>query len=71
MVSSSQNNNNNNVNYGEKWGFSGGVVIKNLPANAGVAEDAVAIAGSGRSPGGGNVSPVQYSCLENSMDRGA
>ena len=37
----------------------------------GVAEDAVAIAGSGRSPGGGNGSPVQYSCLENSTDRGA
>ena len=56
---------------GIKWGFPGGAVVKNLPANAGVTEDAVAIAGSGRSPGGENGSPVQYSCLENSMDRGA
>ena len=37
---------------GIKWGFPGGTVVKNLPANAGVTEDAVAIAGSGRSPGG-------------------
>ena len=56
---------------GIKWGFPGGAVVKNLPANAGVTEDAVAIAGSGRSPGGENGSPVQYSYLENSMDRGA
>ena len=36
---------------------------KNLPANAG---DASSIPGSGRSPGGGNDNPFQYSCLENS-----
>ena len=48
--------------------FSGGSVVKNLPANAG---DADSIPGSGRSPGGGNGNPLQYSCLKNPMDRGA
>ena len=43
-------------------------MVKNLPANA---RDAGLIPGSGRSPGGGNGNPLQYSCLENSMDRGA
>ena len=43
-------------------------MVKNLPANAG---DAREIPGSGRSPGVGNNNPFQYSCLENSMDRGA
>ena len=47
------------------------LVIKNLPANAGEARDAALIPGSGRSPGGGNGDPFQYSCLENSMGRGA
>ena len=51
--------------------FSGGTVVKNLPANAGDARDADSVPGSGRSPGGGNGNPLQYSCLENSMDRGA
>ena len=41
--------------------------MKNLPTNA---EDAGSIPGSGRSPGEGNGNPFQYSCLENSMDRG-
>ena len=45
-------------------------VIKNLPAIAGAAGDVGLIPGSGRSPGGGNGNPLQYSCLENSMDRG-
>ena len=49
-------------------GFPGGSAVKNLPANAG---DAGLILGSGRSPGEGNGNPRQYSCLENSMDRGA
>ena len=49
-------------------GFSGGSVVKNLSANAG---DSDLISGSGRSPGGGDGNPPQYSCLENSMDRGA
>ena len=39
--------------------------------NAGASGDADAIPGSGSSPGGGNASPLQYSCLENPMDRGA
>ena len=49
-------------------GFPSGSVVKNLPANA---QDAGSIHGSGRSPGVGNVSPLQYSCLENLMDREA
>ena len=51
--------------------FPGGAVVKNLPANAGDTRDACSIPGSGRSPGIGNGNPLQYSCLENSMDRGA
>ena len=43
-------------------------MVKNLPANAG---DAGSIPGSGRSPGEGDGYPLQYSCLENPMDRGA
>jgi len=49
-------------------GFSGGSVVKSLPSNAG---DAGSIPGSGRSPGEGNDKPLQYSCLQNPMDRGA
>ena len=45
-------------------------MVKNLPANAGEARDAGSIPGPGRSPGEGNGSPLQYSCLENPMDRG-
>ena len=51
-----------------KIGFSGGAGGKESPANAGVVS---LIPGSGRSPGVGNDNPFQYSCLENSMDRGA
>ena len=47
------------------------LVIKNLPANTGHVRDAGLIPGSGRFPGGGNDNPLQYSCLENPMDRGA
>ena len=47
------------------------LVVKNLPSNAGDVEDVGLIPGSGRSPGGGNGSPLQYSCLENAMDRGS
>ena len=46
------------------------LVVKNPPTNAGDARDVGSIPGSGRSPGGGYGSPLQYSCLENSMDRG-
>ena len=43
-------------------------MVKNLPVNAG---DVSSIPGSGRFPGGGNGNPLQYSCLEIFMDRGA
>ena len=48
--------------------FSGGSVVKNLPANA---EDMSLIPGLGRFPGEGNGNPLQYSCLGNPIDRGA
>ena len=47
------------------------LVVKNPSTNAGDVRDTGSIPGLGRSPGGGNVNPLQYSCLENSMDRGA
>ena len=47
------------------------LVVKNLPANAGDVRDVGSIPRSGRFPGVGNGSPLQYSCLENPMDRGA
>ena len=46
-------------------------MVKNPPASAGDAEEYGSIAGSGRSSGGGNGNPLQYSCLKSSMDRGA
>ena len=49
-------------------GFPGGAVVKNPSANAG---DEGSTLGLGRSPGEGNGNPLQYSCLGNSMDRGA
>ena len=53
-----------------KWilGFPGGSEVKASACNIG---DLGSIPGSGRSPGEGNGSPLQYSCLENPMDRGA
>ena len=50
--------------------FPGGSVVKNLPANTGDTRDLGLIPRCGRSPGGANGNPFQYSCLENSMDRG-
>ena len=47
------------------------LVVKNVPANAGDIRDAGLIPGSGRSSGGGYGNLLQYSCLENPMDRGA
>ena len=47
------------------------IVVKNPPANAGDVRDASLIPGLGRSPGGGHGKPLQYSCLENSINRGA
>ena len=49
-------------------GFAAGAVVKNPPVNAG---NMVSTSGLGRSPGEGNGNPLQYSCLENPMDRGA
>ena len=47
------------------------LAVKNLPASAGDVRDMGSVPGLGRSPGGGNDNPLQHSCLENSMDRGA
>ena len=46
------------------------LVVNDLPANARDTGDLGLVPGSGRSPGEGNGNPLQYSCLENSMDRG-
>jgi len=46
------------------------LVVKNLPATAGDIRDLGLISRLGRSPGGGHGNPLQYSCLENPMDRG-
>ena len=46
-------------------------VVKNSPSNAGGAGDINSIPGLGRFPGGGNGNPLQYSCQDNPMDRGA
>ena len=51
-------------------GFPDGTSGKNPSANAGDLRDADSIPGSGRYPGGGHGNPLQYSCLENPMDRG-
>ena len=71
------------VSLGQSWGralfgvqilsrgFPDGSVVKNLPANAVDAGYSGLIPGSGRSPGGENGNPLQYSCQENLMDRGA
>ena len=53
------------------WGFPSGSVVKNPPANAGDIRDVGSTPRLGRSPGDGNGYPLQYSCLENPMDRGA
>ena len=45
-------------------------MVKNLPASAGDIRDVGSIPGSGRSSGGGQGNPLQYSCLESPMDRG-
>ena len=53
------------------WSSQVALVVKNLSANAGDIRDAGSIPGSGRSSGGGHGNPLKYSCLENTMDRGA
>ena len=60
--------------YCKQEGFPGGSVVKNLPANVRDAVDkgdVSLIPELRRSPGGGNGNPLQYSCLENPMDRGS
>ena len=52
-------------------GFPGGASGKEAVCNAGDIRDTGSIPGLGRPPGGGNGNPLQYSCLENPMDRGA
>ena len=52
-------------------GLPAGSVVKNPPANEGDAGEYSLIPGAGRSPEGGNGNPLQYSCLESLMDRGA
>ena len=47
------------------------LVVKNPSANAGDVRDKSSVPGLGRSPGVGNGNPLQYSCVENPMDRGA
>ena len=49
-------------------GFSGGSIVKRLPSNSGHAGYAGLISGSGRSPGGGSGTPLQYSCLGERRD---
>ena len=52
------------------WASQMALVVKNLPTIEGDMRDAGSICGSGRSRGGGHGHPLQYSCLENPMDRG-
>ena len=51
--------------------FSGGPVVKNPPANTGNSRDVGSTPESGRAPGVGSGNPLQYSCLDNPVDRGA
>ena len=53
-----------------RHGFPGGSAVKKLPANTGDEGDVGSVPGSGGSPAGGNGNPLQYSCLENTMDKG-
>ena len=53
------------------WVSQVALEVKNLPANARDIRDTGSIPGSGRFPNGGHGNPLQYSCLENPMDRGA
>ena len=70
MVEALINQGENNAQWKGKLGFPGSSVVKNQTANAGDTRDMGSILGWGRSPGGhGN--PLQYSHLENPMDRGA
>ena len=59
------------LRYFPPMGFPAGSGVKNPPVNAAGTGDMGLIPGSGRSPGGGNGNPLQYSCLENSTNREA
>ena len=54
-----------------RMGFPGSSVVKNLPANTGDMRDTGLVPDPGRSPGEGSGRPLQYSCQQNPMDRGA
>ena len=56
---------------GKIYGLPSGAMVKNPPANAGDSKDMRLISRLGRFPGEGNGNLLQYSCLENSIDRGA
>ena len=73
MIKNNDINGNNNNNYLLcATGFPGGTSVKELDYGMQVdVRDEGSIPGSGRSPGGGHGNPLQYSCLENLMDRGA
>ena len=62
------NNKSSNIHYQD---FPGGRIVKYPPTDAGDPRDKTLIPGMGRSPGVRNSNPLQYSCLENSMERGA
>ena len=62
---------NNESQYTTLWVSSVAQLVKNLSANAGDSRDKCSIPGLGRYPGEGNGNPLQYSCLENPIDRGA
>ena len=57
--------------YWTSWASQVALMVKNPPARAGDKRDSGSVPGWGRSPGGGNGNPLQYSCLKNPMDRGA
>jgi len=61
----------NSYGYVDNGGFPVTLVVKNPPANAGFIRDSGSTPGLGKFPKGGNGSSLQYSCLENSMDREA
>ena len=59
------------IKWHHMWAYQVALVVKSLAANAGDIRHLGLIPGSGRYTGGGHDNPLQYSCLENSMDRGA
>ena len=58
------------LQYAHLGASQGALAVKNLPVNSGDIRDVGLIPGSGRSPGGGNGTPLWYSCQENPTDRG-